>query len=659
MHQVTKRGLWLLTPVLVFVLHASPTWASGDFYVNANSANKNDGNSCRTKAAPCATLGGVLDKVLATSSPENSTVHAKGTFIESISITNSELEGLTLTWYGQGSDRPVVDAAGAENAITVANVNSVTFNHLDITNANSYGVYAYGNSNSHATGLRIKHSRIHDFTIGGTTHTAIYVLYMDDAVISHNKIYSIGSENNNLDSSPQTNGIYVVVSSHPKILNNSIHDIGVTATFGEASSSVYVNLIGIYVSQGEGALVRNNVLKDLTTTANDDYTSGYAYAVTYPIYVYNSNDSDLSHNTILRNSARGVSTQDGVAAYTYVYSLYASGSDNLTVHGNHLQTISSTTTVLDDETNLPALYGIYLVSSEHASVVHNSLRSLTSTSTNGAGTAVSYGMIYSATPDLQMTHNTLRSIQANSQGSGGATVYAIHLTDAARANIVRNKVYNFEATGDEPNYNASMYGVYIGYNSNTDLVNNLFYFTTPVVHAVIDGVAVVSTQADPVRALNNTFLNMRSCLDISNGAEVDFQNNICLLKTSGAFGIQVDTEVYDISQLNSNHNIFFNTIENVQMNDAATGVLSFGDWKSGEYDQDKNSLKKNPDLKLSPTTAPRYLHLKASSPAIDAGNNQIDFGHDEVMNAWLMKDYDLDARPQGTKVDIGADEFTL
>lgn len=95
------------------------------------------------------------------------------------------------------------------------------------------------------------------------------------------------------------------------------------------------------------------------------------------------------------------------------------------------------------------------------------------------------------------------------------------------------------------------------------------------------------------------------------------------------------------------------------MNDDATGTLAFSDWKSGQYDQDQNSLKSNPRLRLAHPNKKGYLHLKPSSPAINVGTNSAAFGSDDFMNALLLLDWDKDVRPQGATVDMGADESTL
>lgn len=658
MNQWIKRGLMMFTPVLVFSLYAAPTWAAGNYYVNANNVNKDDNNSCRTKSAPCATMAGVITKILDSSNPADSTILARGTFTEQVDINDPDLDGLTINWLRQGH-KPVIDATGNSYGIYVSAVDDVTINHVIVKQANSYGIFFSGSSNSHIQGGTVKRSRVHDLSNTTTSHYGIYFSRVDDGLISRNHIDHIGSNSTNLDTYPDSYGILVTNSNRPYILHNTVRDFSVTTTYTDETSYTYAIVEGIYVYEADQAQVKYNVIKDLSASSNNDFTSGYTYAYGYGIYFYNCLNSLFSGNVIRRMSAESSASQDGVTATAYNYGIYGSGSDGVTFRHNTLVGNTASSGVMDDESNSSGIYGLYADGFGNVNIIHNIVKNNTATSTNGSGSTKIYAIILNDLSAPLVQNNIVKNNTANTLQDGNASSFGIYLTDAAQANLIHNRLSNFIANINDSTYTAQSVGITLGYDASADVLNNLVYFTSPLVKDDITGVSVLSAQADPVRALFNTFSNMRTCLNITEASEIDFQNNVCRLGTSGAFGISLDSDEYDVSQLTSDYNIFFNSEEPLLMNDDATGTLAFSDWKSGQYDQDQNSLKSNPLLRLAHPNKRGYLHLKPSSLAINAGTNAADFGGDDLMNALLLLDWDKDARPQGATVDIGADEFTL
>lgn len=637
---------------------AQPTWASGDYYVNADSADKSDDNSCRSKSAPCATIGGVIDKILESATPQNSTVHAKGTFTEGVTINNSDLEGLTVTWLQPGT-RPVINGTGETGTIIISGVDQVSLKHLNLQGGQTYGIYAYGGSATHAQNLTIQDCIVHDLDADTTSHYGIFVNYVDDALIKGNKVYAIGSTNTNQDQYPDATGIYVLRSDRPSVLNNTVRDISVEVTFTDENSYIYPMVSGIYVFEADEARVAQNEVKDIVARAFQGYASSYVYSYTYGIYLYNSLHSSISKNTIRRPKSLATGTADGVTPYVYFYGVYAGLTDDTDIHRNKLLHPLAKAEVFDDETGLVLMYGFFTDTIGQVNVTGNTIRDASAKTVNGAGSPSLYGLYINDVEQPRISNNRLLGLAASAEGTGDATTYAMRITDAPRTDIMHNRIEDFTASVASDTSQGDSLAIYIDYNSSADILNNLLYFTQPTIQNNIDGIVVDSAQADPVRIFHNTMHNLRTCLEVDNGATVVFENNLCSLATSGAFGVQVDGDVYDLTDFTSNYNLFYNSVEAVFMNDTAVGILTWADWRSGEYLQDKKSLKQDPKLQVSDASKKGYLHLKSGSPAVNAADADINFGNDTLMNTFLGQDWDGQVRPQGSNYDIGADEFTL
>ncbi|MEK7540542.1 MAG: right-handed parallel beta-helix repeat-containing protein [Patescibacteria group bacterium] len=644
--------------VLLFGL-VQPSWASGDYYVNANSADKSDDNSCRSTSAPCASLNGVISKILESATPQNSTVYAQGTFTESVLIGDTELEGLTLTWMNKGT-RPVVNAAGEQMVIIISFVDNVSIKHFDLQGSQNYGIYAYGSSDTHIQNLTIQDCIIHDLDADTTAHYGILINSVDDALIKENTIHSIGSTNTNADIYATAYAIYVQRSDRPHVINNMIRDFTVDVTFTEENSYVYPLVSGVYVYEADGALIKNNEIKDIVSKATQSYASGYLYSFTYGIFLQNSLHSTISRNTLRRPKIRAVSNADGTTPYAYLYGIYAILTDDTVISRNKILNPSVSAQVLDDEGSQAYFYGIFTDSIGQVNVTRNTIRDASAKAINGSGSPVLYGLYINDVEQPYVANNRLIDLETSAEGTGGATTYAMRISDSPMTDIVHNRIENFTAAVTADDANNDSLGIYIDYNSSADILNNLIYFTESATQHNIDGIVVDSAQADPVRIFHNTMLNMRTCLQVENGAVLEFENNLCALSTSGAYGVQIDGDAYDLaSGFISNYNLFYNSAEEVLMNDLAVGILSWSDWRSGEYKQDKKSVKQNPQLNVSDPTKKGYLHLKADSPAMNAGDADVNFGTDAVMNGLLGADWDNQVRPKGATYDIGADEFTL
>lgn len=169
MDQMTYKGVLLSFSILIGLGLAAPALASGDYYVNADSAAKSDDNACLSKSAPCATLGGVIGQILASAHPEDSTIYAKGNFDEQLDISDSALEGLTVTWLEQGV-HPVINGVGLNYGVSVYQVDGVSLKHLNVIGSNYASIYVNGGSSSHIRGVNIENCTVESADADATSH---------------------------------------------------------------------------------------------------------------------------------------------------------------------------------------------------------------------------------------------------------------------------------------------------------------------------------------------------------------------------------------------------------------------------------------------------------------------------------------------------------
>lgn len=656
MDQMTYKGVLLSFSILIGLGLAAPALASGDYYVNADSAAKSDDNACLSKSAPCATLGGVIGQILASAHPEDSTIYAKGNFDEQLDISDSALEGLTVTWLEQGV-QPVINGAGLNYGVSVYQVDGVSLKHLNVIGSNYASIYVYGGSSSHIRRVNIENCTVESADADATSHTGIYVSFTDDVVVKGNRVKEIGSVSTNLDAFPDTTGIHVLEANRVQIINNHVHDFVADTTFTDEVSYTYAFVSGIYVYKADEVTIKGNQIKDLVANATNGYSSGTSYAYAYAVYAYDVFHSSISRNTIRRVQANAVGVEDSVTSTASTAGLYVTSLDEVSISHNKILNSQASTTVQDTEGGQAIIYGLYMDTSGDIGLTHNKVRHVSATVNNGAGVANTFGLVVNDIQQLGVVHNVFTDITAVSHGTNTAETVGMKFINAPETNVANNRLGDFTAGGEATTENNS-YGIILDYNSHGDILNNFIYFTDADMQSTIDGIQVNSVQADPVHIFHNTMNNLRTCLDIADAAVLEFENNICQLNTSGSFGVSVDSEEYDLTQLISNYNIFYNSVEPVQMNDTATGVMSFSDWKSGDYLQDGNSLKQNPKLNVSDPAKKGYLHLKSGSPAIEAGMTSLDFDEDDEMNQRLLKDWDNDPRPTFSSPDVGADEVT-
>lgn len=636
------------------LLFAVPSNASGTYYANADDPAALDTNSCRTADNACLTMNGAIAKILESANPQNSTLLAAGTFAESVTITDASVHGLTISWLNNGT-RPVIDATGENYALYIYGVDDVTVDHLDITGAAVAGVYGYGLSGNHTEKMTIRDVIVHDLA-PSTGSYGIFVMSVDDVLVKNSVVQNIGSTTVDTYSTIYNYGIYVQSSDDVRLMNNTIRDMVTSNTNSIAIGSVYLQAYGIYVNESDRLTVRNNTIRNISIT-------GSTSAVPIYIYQYGMSIGSTSQATVRDNTLDGIdSSATTTAADQYVYGittgLQLSAAMNVRLNRNTLTDSTTTVSAPVAETAYGSFTGFGISGLDDISITRNTIKDIAVITASGTGTNSMLGLSVGDVQRAVLHHNTIKNIIANHDGDGSASAVAVRLSDAPDANVYRNRIVDFTANRGTAAANTdNSTGIEVGYNSAADLLNNMIYFTTASTQSGTDGIAVLSSQATPVRIFHNTLHNLLTCLDVDYAGMVKFVNNVCSLGSGGGYGVEVSSDSYNMNQIKSNSNSFYNSAAPMTFNDTDQGTLTYSDWKSGVYLQDKKSITKNPQLNTDNPNAKNYLHIKKGSPLVNKGNATVSFGSDTAMNTLLEQDWDSKARPHGKKPDIGADEL--
>ncbi|TFH47453.1 MAG: hypothetical protein E4G94_00010, partial [ANME-2 cluster archaeon] len=198
-----------------------------------------------------------------------------GIYYENVDVNKQ----LILRGVDIGSGKPVVDANGNGNAITL-NANGITLDGFTTINASGYPF----------AGIRIV-SNNNILSNNTASDNSLYGIYLFSS--SNNNTLSNNTAANN------TNGIYLFSSSNNMLSGNTASNnnySGITLVFSSSNNTLRSNTAlnnsnaGIYMSSS------NNTLSGNTASNNG----------IYGIYMSSSNDNTLSNNTVSNNSQYGI-----------------------------------------------------------------------------------------------------------------------------------------------------------------------------------------------------------------------------------------------------------------------------------------------------------------------------------------------------------------
>lgn len=646
------------TLVVVFVFAAPSAHAVGVYYADSTSDAKSDFNSCLTPEAPCETIAGALTKITDSADPSNSTLRLQGTFVESVSIFDTTLEGLTITRIGS-SGRPVIDAGGAGIALFVSQVNGVTVSNIQVTNFSTYGVYYVGGGQNRIEGGRVENVLISDASDTAQTVIGLEMVRVADAVVLNNVIQDISPQVVNDVYYMYVYGIYLQGSDNAVVRGNLVRRIEPTLTYDLDNTYTSLYTYGLYVLQSDNVSIRNNTFEDIGGSSVHEVADTYTYMTVYGMWVQAAVDALVRENTLTRVGGSAHTTAANTSIINTLYGIGLSSSVNSTLHRNTIQDITVSSISDAGAAASATVYAIYNSGISGTRISRNTVTgaSVSGDSTSSSGSVQMYNFYVEYVEALTFRKNVIAQ-NAVTPTTGGATQYGLYLSDVPDSVIYNNTFGDLTAAVDDPAGTENSYGFYLGYNANAKIFNNRLYFSAPQTQTEAVGISVVSQQADPLRIYHNTISNMMVCIDMEYAGQTDIRNNICRLGQSGAFAFVVKTANYPMTNLTSNFNILYNSAEPVQMKDETVGTMGLESWRAGEYLQDKKSVAKNPRLNVANPGGKKYLNVKKKSPAVNAGVTGLTFGKkDPTNNALLRLDRTNQKRPSGKRPDMGADEL--
>lgn len=526
-------GIICLTMSLL-ILNVATAQAGVDFY--ADSATGDDANECTTAASPCKTIAGAQAKIVAQSSPENSTLRLAGTFSEVISFSSADvadpdvLDGLRITAVDPNT-KPIIDATGNDTAVSVTSIHNVTIDNLEITNAGKQGIWFGGSGANLSTNAVIRDNSIHD--IVNTDGLAdVYGLYMydtKDAQVIGNTLENISingtgltgygytygmymlrsngiiARNNTLSNINQINtstadvesraayvyGMYILYSNDVLAQNNTITNVFASLTGTHNNLTLSSNVYGLVMSDVIDLTVQNNTISDTQTTATSSGTDAIAYAYTYGMYVYDVQRSVTGFNTIQGNAITDLaSTAAGKTMYEYVNGLYLAYTVATTIQTNQINTLTGTETSLEDSSyGYTVVAGIYGPIGGSNNVINNNTISGLATNGDYRGSAEDsvtymYGIFSTYSQNQKIKNNTIQDLKPNSNNNNSdeyydvISIYGLYVSDTSGSTIQKNTISDVNMTyasaGEDGYTYQYMYGVYAIRTSSSVIKKNVF-----------------------------------------------------------------------------------------------------------------------------------------------------------------------------------------
>lgn len=622
----TKRLLISFGTILGCAFFALPTLAASDYYANADTGN--DDNSCLSADEACLTIAGAEAKMVDRDNASNITLHLAGTFTEQIYIDDVDvtapntLDGLRITATDPDS-MPTIDAGGADYAVQVTDIHSVTIDHLNVKNAR-LGIYVGGDYEESVNNVQIKNNTVSDISStsdAGTTMAGIYAYYTKNIDVMNNTVDGVNLTLTNGTNTEYMYGIAVGGSTNVSVKNNTVNDVTMTNDISADSTFHQGYVYGISVNSGLGSSVRNNIVTNIaaTGTTNVDAISMYMYA--YGITVNGGFDTVVSGNTVETIDSGTIASSEGVTAYTTVYgidvnAIQRQSDGNNMVRNNTVSDISLNSTA-DTVSNFA--YGITITAVEKLKVRNNDITALNNTAAatedNSSISGALFGMTLNTITQGTVRNNTVSQFTNSLTGFGDSdalsgNIYGLNFTTASNVSVLNNVIKDFTVTVDNQDvsdyYDAlRLYGIYWVQGSNNIIRNNSIRdFTLQDSSAGESGnmyvydFGIYTYRVENVTVQKNTYKDVTSTINVNDPS--DASNGYVY-----SYGLYL-TDASDISALG-------NTLKNVNhTGDSTTGsyiaFTIYGMW-----------VANSPNSQLSNNTVKSYTQTSSA----DAGNTQL------------------------------------
>jgi len=292
--------------------------AAGATYYTAPTGN--DGNSCLSSGAPCATIGGALAKAA-----DGDTVSAAaGTYTETVVLTKN------VTLVGAGVGQTVIDGLDQHTPITVYTATVATIAHLTVQHGNTsanYGTIDEGGGIYNSGTLTVADTMITGNTAygagGGLVNAGGSLTIQDSAVVSNTADITNDSDAGGI---ANYDGVATIVRS--VISDNRAGFAG-----GGIENTGTMTIIASTISDNRAPIVGGiSTFGGILTVTDSSVTANQALNA-YSGGIYNTAAMTVTNSAITGNSAPG----DGGGVYSR--NIYGSTAKttivNSTIGGNN------------------------------------------------------------------------------------------------------------------------------------------------------------------------------------------------------------------------------------------------------------------------------------------------------------------------------------